>query len=195
LAGGVGAIVLGGLDVTAGLITAFQGQASLRYERPSLTAILLGVGGGTIAGGLGLLWHGSSDEERYARWHAYAHIDELILARFEGELAADAASSREQRTLDGIYYSGIAAGGALTIVLTPLAKYEGRARGLSYAVGGIGLAIGLWQALVKFLIESPNERAYRLYEAGETPDHASNDLHLTPALAANGGGLSLTGTF
>ncbi|HEX4355252.1 MAG TPA: hypothetical protein VHZ95_20115, partial [Polyangiales bacterium] len=100
-----------------------------------------------------------------------------------------------RRILDGFYYSGIAGAGALTIALTPLAKYQGGARGLSYGLGGIGLAIGLWQAIVKFLIESPDERAYRLYEAGATPDRASNDLHLTPAVAANGGGLSLTGSF
>jgi hypothetical protein len=195
LAGGIGAIVLGGLDIAGGCIVAFHGTPSGHWERPALAAVMLGVGVGMVAGAISLLANPSADETRYGRWRAFAHIDALTLAHFEGEFAADAASAHSARLVDGTYYLGVAAGGALTLALTPLAKFEGSARSVSYALGGIGLAVGVWQALVKFLVESSTERAYRLYQAGHTPEHAVNRLSVTPLFAAGGAGASLTGNF
>jgi hypothetical protein len=195
LAGGIGAIVLGGLDIAGGCLVAFRGTPSDHWERPALAAVMLGSGVGMLAGAISLLANPSSDETRYARWRAFAHIDALTLAHFEGELAADAASAHTSRLVDGTYYLGVAAGGALTLALTPLAKFEGSARSVSYALGGIGLAVGVWQALVKFLVESSTERAYRLYQAGHTPEHAQNRLSVTPLFATAGAGASLTGNF
>jgi hypothetical protein len=48
---------------------------------------------------------------------------------------------------------------------------------------------------VKFLVESSTERAYRLYQAGHTPEHAANRLSVTPLYATGGAGASLTGSF
>jgi hypothetical protein len=195
LAGGIGAIVLGGLNIAGGCLVAFHGTPSDHWERPALGAVMLGVGAGMVAGAMSLLANPSSDETRYARWRAFAHIDALTLAHFEGEFAADAAHAHTGRLVDGTYYLGVAAGGALTLALTPLAKFEGSARSVSYALGGIGLAVGVWQALVKFLVESSTERAYRLYQAGHTPEHAANRLSVTPLYATGGAGASLTGSF
>lgn len=45
------------------------------------------------------------------------------------------------------------------------------------------------------VVESPEEHAYRLYQAGETPEQAHAQLRIGPVFAAHGGGVSLSARF
>jgi hypothetical protein len=86
------------------------------------------------------------------------------------------------------------AGGAM-IALTPTAKLREQEAVASYVVGTAVLAGSALQAIMNLAGESTNERAYRLYESGASPEQAAHRVDAVPVLAAHGGGVAISGRF
>lgn len=189
---GAAIIVGGGLEL---MIGESRADNSKNWERVTLAGVLFGVAASEIGAGIIAASTRETDEARYARWRALRSVDDVALARFEGELAMEAEFNR--RALVGRIASsiGLAVGAGAIIGLTPTAKLDHEWAVLSYALGGAELALGIWRFIEACVGESANERAYRLYSAGTSPEQAAYRFQLAPTFAAHGGGLGLSGSF
>jgi hypothetical protein len=167
----------------------------LNWQRVTLTGILLGIAAGTLTDAIVNLAKTTTDEDRLARWRALPRVDDVALARFEGELAAEAAWSRSGRIEGGVFSIGLALAGGAMIALTPTAELRQQEATLSYVMGTTLLAGMTLQAIMSLAGESTSERAYRLYESGASPEQAAHRVQAAPVLAAHGGGLAISGWF
>jgi hypothetical protein len=186
-----------GVLITWGVSLALRrpDQGTNNWPWIATTAISLGLGAANILGAVNSLTLESIAEDRYAHWSALTEIDDVTIGRFEGELAAQAATGRRLRISTGFSSIALAMGGAAVLVLTPTVELTTHGRIGSYAAGGAILAYGIWDAIMKLTGESHDERMWRSYEAGANPEQASAQLHVTPLFAANGGGMALSGQF
>src|SRR5262249_50089972 len=129
------------------------------------TAIVL-VGAPSLVFGIrGLFESTAPDEVRLARFRAQrtaGPLDAISLARYEGELSADADRSRRLRVLGGWYAVGVAVGGATLIGYGAASPVFDDARVLAYAEGGALLAFGTILAISELGGESATEREWRL---------------------------------
>jgi hypothetical protein len=196
IGGGLFGLLLGGVSIAGGMFVAFERDASNDLARGVSGGILIGVGTIYVTSAIySFTAPPTTDELRYARWHALRSVDDPTLARFEGELAAEAAVGRQLRLRSGVESIGLAAGGAVLLTVTPLSRMHGDAAGVAYVVGAFDVAVGTLTAILSLAGESPNETAYRLYQEGKSPEHASNKLAVTPVLARTGAGIGIAGTF
>lgn len=129
-------------------------------------------------------------EGRWARYTAGPR-DPRELARFEGELRAEAEAARRERfTVLVIGASSMAA--SLGFLITTAALDSGLTdadRLFGYTTAGTLGALGLALTILS-LFDSPAENAWRSVEAGTLPRAATRVL---PWASAQGGGLLLTG--
>jgi len=151
------------------------------------------VGAGVLAIAMGGAWlalavHGwfapSTDELRLDRWRALRArelIDDRALARFEGELAAEAEIARLIRTGKGVAYIGVAAAGAGVIALAAADQVASGSRGLAYLEGGMLVAFGLWQSIANLAGSSYTEDIVRRYHESEAAARVSLEPHATGA--------------
>jgi hypothetical protein len=196
ITGGIWDLVLGGAEIGIGVAVAFPSAASSRGpERAALSALFIGLGAGMFAGAIVTLARPQIDAERYARWQTLRTLDALTLARFEGELAAGAASAHQRRIYGSMASFGLALGGAAVLSLTPLTRLKDGAAELAYALGAAYAVVGVVEGILSLVFESPRERAYRLYRLGQGPEAAHNTVRVAPFYAALGGGLALRAAF
>lgn len=171
------------------------GRSAQNWREIAGASIFFGIGAGSALAAIHNLSSESTDEERYARWHSLRTVDEVAIARFEGELAAQAALAHQERIYMGIGAIALSTSGAVLLMLTPSARITQEARVVSYIGGGLVVLLGAWEAVLKLAGESQDERALRLYNSGMSPDSASMRLRFAPTYAAGGGGFSLSGQF
>lgn len=193
---GVLRIVSGSAVVTEGSYMAFhRDQGSDRWERGALSSALLAFGVLDIVGGIYYLAGPDPDKERIARWRALGQVDAITLARFEGELAAEAAVAHTLRLMGAVNGFGLAAGGAVTLGLTPISKLHGNAATFAYIASAVFMVVGLWDGIGGLVGEAPSERAYRRYTQGDSVERSAIRLHVTPMLAATGAGVAVDARF
>jgi hypothetical protein len=137
---------------------------------------------------LALAVHGwvapSTDQLRLERWRALRErglIDDRALARFEGELAAEAEIARWIRTGTGVAYIGMAAAGAGVIGLAAADHVPSGSSGLAYLEGGLLVAVGLWQSIANLAGSSYTEDIVRRYHEREAAARVSLEPHPTGA--------------
>ena len=119
-----------------------------------------------------------------------------MLARYEGELRAEAAIARQIRLLNGVAFIGTAAAGAGVLVLAATSQFEGDARTSAWFWGGGLLAMSVWQAIVNLARESRSERVWHAYAAGAAnPGAAIARVTITPAVARDAFALRLSARF
>jgi hypothetical protein len=187
-------LLLAGMGLAAGAIFAFNPQYANTVDRGFDATIIFVLGAGTLASAIYTLSSSpTTDQLRYARWRALPSVDAVTLARFEGELAAEAAVGRQVRIMSGVSSIGIAAGGAAIVGITPLSRMQGDAVAVAYVFGATYALLGLWGAIASLTGESPHEHAYHAYEAGKSPESAK--VAFSPVLARGGGGMQLGMTF
>jgi hypothetical protein len=193
---GVFRIVGGSAVVAEASYMAFhRDPGSDRWERGALSSALLAFGVLDIVGGIYCLAGPDPDKARIARWRTLGNVDAITLARFEGELAAEAAFARTLRLMGAVNGFGMAAGGALTLGLTPLSKLHGNATTFAYIASTIFIVLGLWDGIGGLVGETPSERAYRRYTQGESVERSAMRVHVTPMLATAGAGIALDAWF
>lgn len=199
IAGSIASVLTAGITVTGGvLILTDKGEDKGSFSRIALATLMFVYGGSNVASAIGVLTLPTTDEDRYQRWRTLmssGSIDELTLAHFEGELAAQAEAAHRARMLSGIEWIGAAVGGSTWIALAASGDLSKSVRISSYIGGGLLVAISAWSSIASFVFESAHEKAYRLYQAGSLPDSAVQHVRVGPLLAAGGGGLSVTGQF
>jgi hypothetical protein len=189
--------ILGGSAVAAeaSYMAFHRDSGSDRWERGALSSALLAFGVLDIVGGIYCLTGPDLDQERVARWRALGNVDAVTLARFEGELAAQAAFARTLRLMGAVNGFGMAAGGALTLGLTPLSKLHGNAATFAYIASTVFVVFGLWDGISGLVGVTPSERAYRRYTQGESVERSALRVRVTPMLATAGAGLALDARF
>lgn len=147
--------------------------------------------------GIGILTMSTPLEERSLRYERlFADgMSEAEHAALEGELRADAASTRYQRTLSAIGMFGIAAGGAAVLVTTVATSADLGAddRQFGYTLGATMLGVGALAGILFSVIQFPQEDDYEAFQAGAPPENFS--LNVAPTVHAHGGGLTLNATF
>jgi hypothetical protein len=195
MSAGAWSLLAGGLEIAGGVVTAFPPSSIQRHLQLGLIPpVLLALGSASVVAGIYALSATTTDEERYARWRALNAVDERTLARFEGELAAEAQLCRRLRIAQGVASIGVAVGGAAILAITPFTKLRSDAAEIAYLLGGTYVLLGVWQAITQLAGESANEVAYHRYQTGVDTD-AAKALRLYPVLATSGAGASLAGAF
>jgi hypothetical protein len=194
-------VVGGGAVLAYGAWVAVDGGGlPQNAQRTALSATMLTLGGLLFASGVrdvaGLT---TTDQERLSRWHkerALAGPDAITLARYEGELRAEAAIARQIRTLDGVAFIGTASAGAGVLALAITAQFTGSARTAAWFWGGALFVTGVWQAIASLAGESRSERVWNAYRTGaRDPGAAIAHITLTPAVARGAFALRLSGRF
>jgi len=146
--------------------------------------VALTIGGVLLASAVHGWFARSTDELRLERWRtvrAKGLIDDRALARFEGELAAEAEFARWTRTLTGVSYIGMAAGGAAVIGLAATDQVPHGSSGLAYLEGGLLVAVGIWQSIANLTGTSRTEDIVRRYRDREAASRVSLEPHATGA--------------
>ena len=138
-------------------------------------------------------------EDRWTRWRKVRAqgVSPEDVAGFTGELRADVELARFQRLTSAVIGFSMAGGGIAAGVLS-LASDDEDARIIGLSLG-IGLTvIGLATGFLSLAIRSPIEDDWSEMRRGNVPiEEAATgiELHVAPAIAKDGGGLGLTGTF
>jgi uncharacterized membrane protein len=174
-----------------------EDTSSARISRNIAGATFLGISAGYVYGAITDFAWKSTAEERLASWRQFGgNIDARTLARFEGELAAEAALARKAQLYSLGSSIGLAATGGLLLALVPATDLSGGDRTFSYVVGGGLFVIGAAGILVSLLTEPHQVRAYRLYREGKEPaPYDVAQLRVAPVLGARDAGLMLSGRF
>jgi hypothetical protein len=169
-------------------------------NRTALSATMLMLGGLVFASGMrsaiGLV---TTDGERFERWQRERAIgvpDQLAIARYEGELRAEAAIARQIRIMNGVAFVGTATAGLGILALAITAQFQGDARTAAWFWGAALLGTGTWQAVTNLTSESKSERVWNAYHGGvEDPGVAIARLKVTPAVERRGLGVRLAARF
>ena len=169
-------------------------------HRTALSGFSMMLGGLLFAEGVrGVVGFDTTDEQRlsrFARERAAGALDALALARFEGELRAEAALAAQIRVMNGVAFVGTASAGAALLAFALSSQLHDGARTAAYFWGGALVATGVWQAISNLCGESDSERAWRQYQQGE-PAHAAARarLRLGADLGPGAAALSIAGRF
>lgn len=169
-------------------------------HRTALSATMLMLGGLVFASGLRTtIGITTTDQERFARWQrerALAVPDQLAIARYEGELRAEAAIARQIRMLNGVAFIGTAAAGLGVFALAITAQFQGDARTAAWFWGTALLGTGTWQGISNLTSESKSERVWNAYHGGvEDPGKALASIRVSPAIERRGLGLRVAARF
>jgi hypothetical protein len=169
-------------------------------HRTALSATMLMLGGLVFASGMrGVIGMTTTDQERFERWQrerALAVPDQLAIARYEGELRAEAAIARQIRMMNGVAFIGTAAAGLGVFALAVTAQLQGDARTAGWFWGAALLGTGTWQAIQNLTSESKSERVWNAYHGGvEDPGKAIARIKIMPAVERRGLGLRVAARF
>src|SRR5262249_41843802 len=85
----------------------------------------------------------STHEERFRSWRALTHIDQVTLARFEGELAAQAGLARSRRRVAVAADVGLIATGGALLALALTSDLDRRTQETIGLSGGAALLLGV----------------------------------------------------
>lgn len=107
------------------------------------SGLVLGTSAGYLYGAVANIAFISAAEERYRRWQAVQTPDELTVARFESELAAEAQVARRTRFIQAGGSLGIASVGIATVALTATQNLTDSGRTGLYIYGTVMLALGI----------------------------------------------------
>jgi hypothetical protein len=155
--------------------------------------VTLATGGSLLAAGLyGLGVPPTTDRRRLERWNTLrgqGTLDAIELARFEGELAAEADAARRSRVVSGVSHIGAATGGAAVIALAAAGQVAEGSRWFAYVMGGSMVAVGVGQALADLCGSSATEDIWQRYRSSLR--NASVSFGASP----NGAQLHLSGRF
>jgi uncharacterized membrane protein len=161
--------------------------------------VALATGGSLlIAGVYGLAAPPTADRRRLERWNALRAqglIDAEELARFEGELAAEAEVARRSRVVSGVSHIGAATGGAAVIALAAAGQVADGSRWFAYVMGGSMVAVGVGQAIVKLCGSSATEDAWRRYQSSTSAGAPLGGASVSFGASPNGAQLHLSGRF
>jgi hypothetical protein len=178
--------IAGGLLVGYGTWVLVEHAATDEDDSSALAAggFALSIGGMSLALAVHALFARSTDDLRLERWRvlrAKGLIDDRALARFEGELAAEAQVTRWTRTVTGVAYIGVAASGAAMIALAAAGKVPSGLRDFAYIEGGFLVALGVWQSTANLAGTWRTEDIVRRYLDGEAAPSLSLAPHPTGA--------------
>jgi hypothetical protein len=191
---GVLYFAVGGVSAAVGLWLGSDDASEGREERVVALAILESLAAIELTKSVYQLAFADRRESlRYERWRALPAVDALTLARFEGELQAEAAIDRQYRIESGFGNIGLAAGGVALLAITPF-THAGRDAAATYVIGGINVVLGVWGAIANLAGESTGERAWRSYREGKLPEQAAaTRFGVFPMLARRSAGVVLAG--
>jgi len=179
-------LVVGGLLVGFGAWVLVDHADAGADDSSVVAGVLAGaMGGALLASSVhAVVGRRTTDQLRVERWRtlrAKGLLDDRALARFEGELAAEAEFARWSRTATGVLYIGVGAAGAGVIALAAADQVPHGSRGLAYLEGGLLIALGLWQSIANLAGTSHTEDVVRRYLDGETSPQVSLTAHATGA--------------
>ncbi|HMI92875.1 MAG TPA: hypothetical protein VK509_15980 [Polyangiales bacterium] len=202
-AAGVVSIIGGGILIAGGAYFALQGSESEsdgdQAARGIASAVVLGLGGASVAVGIRRMDYLSTDGRRLARFRAAVArggMDAITFARFEGGLLAEGEIARQNRLAGGVAQLGLSVGGAGALTIAIAAQDIGDDARLGLGVlGGIYLVYGLWQGVVALTVESRVEQIVRQYTQTHAPASPTTEVALSPTVAPSGLGLALHGAF
>lgn len=201
LYGSIGSIVVGGLSTAYGVSVALDHEALGRTaDRAALSGVALSAGAVMIARGVyNLLSPDNTDADRLERFKLESSrgpLDAEALARFEGELAAEAQLAHVQRIGGGVSAFALAAAGGTLIAFGATSKLEGSAESAAFIAGGTFLGLGLLQGAAALFIPSPHERVWQNYEGMRMADASSLvRISLAPAVGPKTLAFRLVGQF
>lgn len=169
-------------------------------HRTALSATMLMLGGLVFASGMrSAIGITTTDQERFARWQrerALGMPDQLTIARYEGELRAEAAIARQIRIMNGVAFIGTGAAGLGVLALAVTAQFQHDARTAAWFWGAALLGTGTWQAIQNLTGESKSERVWNAYHGGvQNPGAALASMKFTPALEKRGLGVRVAAKF
>ena len=152
------------------------------------------IAAGAFGTGLGIfrLVVKSEAEDVARRWDEAESkgIDELTIARFEGELYAAAKHGRRVQLLTRWLGVATAAAGVVVLVLTPLSDLSRGGRVAGYVSGGL-LVLGGGINIASSLATPPPEKAWDAYQQGRSPPNGAGRLWgITPTVARGYAGVS-----
>ena len=174
-----------------------EGNGSSRGFAVALSVL---AGSSLFARGVYSLGGVSTESEarllRFNQKRTQGALNEVELARFEGQLELEAALARSKRRWSAVSSIGGAAAGAGLIVLGATSRLRGPAREVMYYEGGGLFAVETALAIYELSRESLGEREWRAYQADQAPPRAASlRLQLAPVLAPHVAALSLVGQF
>jgi hypothetical protein len=169
-------------------------------HRTALSASMLMLGGLVFASGMrSAIGITTTDRERLERWQrerALSVPDQLSIARYEGELRAEAAIARQIRLMNGAAFIGTAAAGLGVFALAVTGQFQREARTAAWFWGAALLGSGTWQAIANLTGESKSERVWNAYHGGvDDPGKALARLRLTPTIERRTFSLRMAGRF
>lgn len=187
IAGIGGGALLMGMGVWMWADDAF---GSATFGRPLMGSLTLALGGVGVGLGVAALVTAEPAVERLRRWREANErgLTNEDLARFEGELRAEADAARFARFVSMATSIGLAVGGGailgLSLGIDGLSELD-RIYGAS--IGGAYVAFGALMFGLSF-IESPEETAWNRYQRDEGPQ-----VSIQPVIGI--GSLGVAGTF
>jgi hypothetical protein len=194
-------LISGGALLGYGTWVAIDGDSMPQNgNRTALGATMLMLGGLVFASGVrSVIGFDTTDGERFERWQRERALrvpDQLAIARYEGELRAEAAIARQIRIMNGAAFIGTAAAGLGIFALAITAQFQGDARTAAWFWGAALLGTGTWQAISNLTSESKSERVWNAYHGGvEDPGVAIARVRVTPAVERRGLGLRVAARF
>jgi hypothetical protein len=202
LVGAIGGLLLGGLTAGYGVAVAVSGdELGQTAGRAALSGVALSAGLVMMTHAVQSLLSGNgSDQLRLERWRR-ASVgglpDATVVARFEGELAAEADSARAQRIASGVSNIGIALGGATLIAFGASHALQGHAQTAAYLFGGTMLGIGTLESLSLLLwSRSAHERVWQRHEAIKLANASPlRRVSLSPSFSRQSLALGVRATF
>jgi hypothetical protein len=132
---------------------------------------------------------------RFNQKRTQGTLNEIELARFEGQLELEAVNARTKRRWSAVSSIGGAAAGAGLMVLGATSRLRGPARDVMYYEGGGLFAVETALAIYELRRESTGEREWRSYQSKEAPRASSLRFQIAPVLAPHVAALSLIGQF
>ncbi|HKU41643.1 MAG TPA: hypothetical protein VJR89_25975 [Polyangiales bacterium] len=167
--GGVASVVLGAALIAGGVVVAVGDDGWGDDGRAAVSGISWAAGASLISVGIYRWLTPSPAEERLERWTALRYekrLDIFEFARFEGELASEAATAKFARRFSAFGSLGLIAGGAGMIAFAASSELEGDSETGGYVMGGVLAGVGVIQLLALLLRDSPAERAWQHYAEG-----------------------------
>lgn len=172
-------------------------QSSPKTELSKGGSIGLIAGGAFgLASGIFRLVVRSEAEEVRDRWERAreSDVDDVLLARFEGEFHAAAQHARRIQRLTRWLGLATALSGVAVMVATPFANLDQGGRVAAYVGGGL-LVLGGGINVGSSLATPPPLKAWEAYQRGEPPGPTSHRLFgVTPWFHRRGAGVFLAAT-
>lgn len=167
--GGVASITLGAALIAGGVVIAVSEDDWGDDGRAAVSGIAWAAGASLISIGIYRLLTHTPAEERLDRWlvlRSEKRLDVFEFARFEGELASEAATSEFTRRLSAFGSFGLIAGGGGLIGLAASSELHGDSKTGAYVMGGVLIGVGAIQLGALLLRPMPAERAWQHYAEG-----------------------------